>query len=156
MTTYFHLASVNLAPGSVITPGNYGRILRAYTPGTHDGWRLATELAFENVRLRKYPDRISRLQSCFAFFDHADAHNHRDRRLGGGFVVPYEVELVDETAPRFVGSWTLADHCIANVGQRLPLLERIEVMADAYWRGENPDTRELLTLSPMRVLRAHP
>jgi hypothetical protein len=68
----FHLAPLRLAAGSVIEPGNWGRILKRYqnphaqqqTMG--NGWLMARELVYEIARLNFAPEAPSRFQSCFA------------------------------------------------------------------------------------------
>ena len=62
--TFFHLSGGLLGEGSVILPGNWGRILRAY------GWQhpqAAKEMILEAARLRIAPGKPSRLECCFAF-----------------------------------------------------------------------------------------
>lgn len=154
MNTFFHLASVLLAPGSVIEPGNYGRMLRAYKPGVHDPWRLATELVFEQVRKTTRPDAVSRLGACFVFADQAAAVNER-ALLGDDMAVTYEVELVDDAQPRFVGDFSLMSEAFALRGVALPFLPRVEALATKYWHGEPAGTQEILTTSALRVLKGY-
>ena len=154
MSTFFHMASVLLAPGSVIEPGNYGRMLRAYKAGFSDPWRLVTELVFEQVRKTTRPNAVSRLGACFVFEDHPTAHNHRDR-LGDDLVVIYEVELVDETRPRFLGDFSLMSDAFALRGNgAVPFLPWTEQLATKYWHAEPTGAREILTTSALRVVRA--
>ena len=58
--------------------------------------------------------------------------------------VAYEVELVDAASPLFEADWTLVSpHGMLRLDR-----------ADEYWQGvgEGRATREVLTLSPLRIL----
>ena len=62
--SYFHLSGAMLEPGSLILPGNWGRVIRSA------GWRhdySLRELALEDARVSRYPDRPSRLDAAFIF-----------------------------------------------------------------------------------------
>lgn len=58
----FHAAWVWLEPGSVIRPGNYGRIIQI-TGSTHPHWTRETVL--EKVHREEFPNKPSRLLSAF-------------------------------------------------------------------------------------------
>src|SRR5262245_46478650 len=58
-----HASSILLGPGSIILPGNWGRIIRAGGE-RHNRW--PDEQVLEAVRLARYPKLPSRLDACFA------------------------------------------------------------------------------------------
>ena len=62
MPTYFHFVPILLEPGSVVVPGNFGRIMNI-VGATHDLW--AREMALEAVRAQHYPGKPSRLSANF-------------------------------------------------------------------------------------------
>ena len=152
MTTYYHSASVLLRPGSVIEPGNYGRMLGTYrNDNGPNGWKLATELALETRRARDFSALPSRLSCCFAFLDVASALATRDR-LGGLTNILYEVELADDDASSHIGDFDLISRCYIPRPD-LAFLQTIEDVGTTYWRGKPGGTRELLTNSGLRVVR---
>jgi hypothetical protein len=70
---YFYCCSLPLEAGSVIRPGNWGRILRTYTPqSSRDAWLLARELVWELVRLQRFPAKPSRFEGIFLCFSEGD------------------------------------------------------------------------------------
>ena len=89
----YHIASAILAPGSIINPGDWGRMLRLYQVGQADITNLLRETILENIRSQEFPDKPSRLNSSFAppgieaaqFFH---TYHHR-------FGVMYRVRLID-------------------------------------------------------------
>lgn len=149
--TYFHLAGQTLAPGSVIEPGNWGRIIRLC------GWghSLAIrEMALEAARLARFRERPSRMECAFAFPSQMEAEQFRQVTSGFGAHVLYEVRLADKAAPQFG----------ADTDRVNPVGDMRPDWADAYWSGIDPDAakpiteggvvrREVLTLSPLVIDR---
>ena len=64
----YHYCPVPLENGSVITPGNWGRIIRQYPMPDNCNAIVVKELLLENIRLRLYPSYPSRLESVFGNF----------------------------------------------------------------------------------------
>jgi len=147
---YFYCYSLPLEAGSVIRPGNWGRILRTYTPqSSPNPWILTRELAYELVRVRGFPHKPSRFQSIFVCLSEADLNDFRataNRRLD----LAYEVELVDPQAPRHIGDWTLPNM------QNTDDLSAFENRATLYWQGSTIVKQELVTLSPIRITSVLP
>lgn len=79
MTNYFHSAPLLLEPGSIIKPGNWGRILNCYRQGNNlaNAWMLARELAFEAVRTAEFAALPSRLAAAFVFETLNDVNQYR-------------------------------------------------------------------------------
>lgn len=144
---YFYCYSLPLEVGSVIRPGNWGRILRAYTPqSSPNPWLLTRELAYELVRERSFPQKPSRFDCIFVCMSEADLNEFRsssNRHIDLG----YEVELVDPQASCHIGDWTLPNM------QNTDNLPAFENKAALYWQGQNIVKPELITLSPIRITR---
>jgi len=59
--TYYHCAPIALSAGSIIQPGNWGRIIRQYL--SSDGGTFAVgfrERILEDIRAMHYPEKPSR------------------------------------------------------------------------------------------------
>ncbi len=145
---YFYCYSLPLEVGSVIRPGNWGRILRTYSPQSHpNNWLLARELAYELVRVKSFPNKPSRFDCLFVCLSETELNEFRassNRHLDLG----YEVELVDPTAPSHLGDWTLAN---MEISDNLPVFES---RASLYWQATSPIAKpEFLTQSPIRITR---
>jgi hypothetical protein len=147
---YFYCYSLPLEVGSVIRPGNWGRILRTYTPQSSSSpWILTRELVYELVRVRSFPKKPSRFDSIYVCFTEADLNDFKvntNRRLDLG----YEVELVNPQAPNHIGDWTLPNM------QNTDDLSAFESRANLYWQGSNIVKQELITLSSIRITRVLP
>jgi hypothetical protein len=158
--SFFHYSAIKLQPGSVIEPGNYGRMLRLYPQdpgpqGAGNGWKLAVELVFEQVRRDIDPALPGRLDSCFMFEKLADAQAGL-QLLGFNFNLLYEVQLVDASAPVH-----RADIGLINAAYRFdqPLRAfwpKVHDLARSYWGGAIATTPELLTASPLRIVAKVP
>lgn len=144
---YYYCYSLPLEVGSVIRPGNWGRILRTYTPqSSPNHWLLTRELAYELVRVRQFPQKPSRFDCIYVCLSEADLGEFRatsNRHID----LSYEVELVDPQAPKHLGDWTLPN--MQNT-DNLPVFES---RATRYWQGNDIVKQELITLSPLRITR---
>jgi hypothetical protein len=144
---YFYCYSLPLEVGSVIRPGNWGRILRTYTPqSSPNHWLLTREVAYELVRVRSFSAKPSRLECVFVCLSENDLDEFR-ATTNRGLDLGYEVELVDPQAPSHLGDWTLPN--MQNT-DNLPMFEN---RAKLYWQGNNIVKPELITLSPIRITR---
>jgi hypothetical protein len=153
MPTMFHLAPILIEVGSVVLPGNYGRIIRAVGM-KHPQYNRETLI--EGVRKQRYGGKPSRLSSCFACPTEATARGYRDAmtKKGGSFAqVLYEVEKVEHDAPEHLGDFNVL----------MPMAGySMEQIAHRYWSAdlktnikEQPGLQceEIVTASPLRVLR---
>ena len=147
---YFLACSYPLAPGSVVNPGNWGRIIRKYrTDGFGSPWILFREEIFEHVRQSQFPTKPSRLEGIFLCEtkDHLvqflqEAHRPLD--------LIYEVELIDEAAAIHRG-------CLMHLD--ISLIENMNsfsIKASAYWGGANIQKPEILTISSARIIAQLP
>lgn len=147
---YFYCYSLPLEVGSVILPGNWGRILRTYTPqAQQNSWLLTRELIYEMVRTKSFSHKPSRFEGIFLCLTEA-ALAHFRQSANRPIDLGYEVELVNPNAPSHMGDWDLA--AIPNTANVLT----IESRAALYWQGANLQNAELLTLSPIRITRVLP
>lgn len=147
-TSYFHFAPILLAPGSVIEPGNFGRLIRLHGEA-HNLYRR--EMAYEAVRCQHFDFRPSRLDCLFCFPTLEEAQLCRANIKGYADSILYEVESA-ETEPH------IADMNNALQNFMLPTFD-LNLIA-YYWRGwqRSPDPlavvlREVLLRSPVTVLR---
>jgi hypothetical protein len=154
--SFYFFASLRLAPGSVVFPGNWGRMLRRYEndtaiPGNLFGnsWILAREMRFEVIRLKHFPDKPSRLDCAFCCYTIDEARAYQN---GGAdrpkVLLLHRVELVDPSLPSHTATIELVNFPPPNTS----FLDVTEQRAMAYWGGAMQGTRELLTLSPLRIV----
>jgi len=146
--TFFHAVSLPLAPGSVIEPGNWGRMLKNYMAKQDDGTLLRKTL-FEQVRCQDFPDRPSRLNGIFLGETAKGLFNFL-YECGRIHDIAYEVTLEQENARPF-------RTCYGLPTPDRPLLDALNKQARRYWQGENEDSLEtrieMLTTSPVRMVR---
>ena len=138
---YFTCAMM-LDSGSIVRPGNWGRIVRLIGPA-HTEWQR--EMILEDIRKSEFPLLPSRLESAFVIdeLDEAKYYAANFSRLG----LLYEVALIDVGAPTHEADWK-------GTGP----YDQTNDWARRYWRGDvmrHPETplklRERLTLSRLRV-----
>ncbi len=153
-TDYFHLTSIKLDIGSIINPGNWGRLIRRYqrlaanNATVGDGWLLSRELIFEAVRLKDFADRPSRWHSAFCCLSLPDAIAYQARTDLAKFNVIYRVQLVDVEAPSHQGPFDALD--FPPPGGLF--VESTENLAAFYWKGHPDGQQELVTESKLRVM----
>ena len=143
---YYYCYSLPLEPGSIIKPGNWGRIINTYTPeSSPNSWLFSRELIFEQIRLSEFPEKPSRLESIFLCLDEATIKEFKiatNRNLD----IIYKVELVDSGEPQHTGDYTLADI------QRNDNFFSLKEKAIKYWKGEGITKAELITTSRIQVI----
>lgn len=148
----YHFANIKLGPGSIVEPGNFGRLLKRYVPGTPgfgNAWLLARELVFEQLRPE---DKPSRLNACFACPTMDDVEKYRKFNDQNFQQVLHEVEPADPTAPRHVAGLSFLE-----MRDGAPFLDPMRLAATNYWSGQTGNHEkgnELVTPSALRVLRS--
>jgi len=155
MRIIHHAAPIQLEPGSIILPGNWGRIIQAI--GERHS-RYSSEHIFEEIRRERFAHLPSRLEACFACPTEIGIRFFGETAMRGNPCpsVLYEVEKVDPDAPEH-----LADYNLFQVNKQG---ETIEGNAERYWSGDfwyevpdgpAPDFRceEIVTMSALRVIR---
>ncbi|MEW9805107.1 hypothetical protein [Mesorhizobium marinum] len=148
----FHAAPIPLENGSIILPGNWGRIVRAIGE-EHPKWKM--EQVFEAVRAEKFSDKPARLESAFCIPTEEGLRFYLEHASKSKFpAVLFEVELVDPNASQHLTDYNLID--TLKEGQTH------EANAVRYWEGKFRYTfkdkpgfvcEEILTLSPLRIVR---
>lgn len=160
MENFFYTAKRPHNVGDILGGGNFGRGYDLYVldisteQGAQNGWKLASEMIVEAARHTRYPHMPSRLTCSYAYPDEQEARNS----LTG---VPahlhflYEVELVDPTKTCHVVARNLMSAMtrLAGVVQFAP---NNRALADQYWSGQGITHPEIITESPLRVVRHIP
>jgi hypothetical protein len=152
--TCFHFSPARLAPGSVIFPGNWGRIIRRYTYPLPDGrivgnpWVIAREMQFEMVRLAHFSAKPSRLEAAFCCPDVEHARAYQSVADLAGIQALHEVELVDAALATHVAPLVMID--FPTPGS--VFIDQTIARAMAYWAGSPEGVQEIVTLSPLRVV----
>lgn len=144
-TQYFFACSYPLEVGSVILPGNWGRIVSMYnTSGFGNAWIQYREDVFERVRLDEHPSLPSRLQSIF-LCDSADALREFLRVTNRTIDLTYEVSLVDASESVHRG-------CLSHLDfQQKEGLDSFTRKARSYWSGTEITRPEIVTTSRVRI-----
>jgi|GEM_PF-757722 len=142
---YYWLCSYRLEVGSIVKPGNWGRIIKMYTPqnNNHHAFIAAREYVFELVRRENFSDKPSRLESTFLCKTMEDAQElHQKNRQ---FDLIYEVELVNNDQI-FETDMALVDSDPADT------ILAIEAKAKIYWNPSAIVKPEILTSSPIKII----
>jgi hypothetical protein len=147
---YFHCSSSLLSPGSIIEPGNWGRIIK------NSGWDhncSFREVVLEHIRINEFSAKPSRLLSIFLLGDQTEARFYAASDGRQSTMLAYEVELLDPAAPTHSADWR---HVAPEGELNLD-------WARAYWRGAHfprlvegewdVECREIICASAARVLR---
>jgi hypothetical protein len=152
--TFFHLTPIRLAPGSIVLPGNWGRIIRKYvTPITNvqtfgNAWLMSRELIFEDVRKEQFASKPSRLGAAFCCPDEPSARVYQAQADPSKIQTLHEVEFVDPAAPTHTAPLLMVDFVPGTL-----FMEETARRAVTYWSGDPNGNQEIVTLSPLRVVR---
>jgi hypothetical protein len=140
----FHFNSSLLEPGSIIRPGNWGRIVRL-TGGQHREWNR--ECILERIRKAEFPELPSRWDCIFFFGNFIEAAFYKASLGVNATLVMYEVELTDPDVRRHEADWK-------GTGPY-----DTDEWARRYWRGDimpgrGPEVlcRETLAVTSLRIL----
>lgn len=145
--TFFHVCTLILEPGSIIKPGNFGRVIQLYRQ--RDLNILPTrELCFEIVRLKQYPDKPSRL-SCL-FLSPTLEHAVRYVRNHCFSSLIYEVEIIDPNVRIFHGEMSLLAAGMPD--ESTPVIPHLMGLASVYWRGISEITEQYLVESAIKII----
>ncbi|MFM0210400.1 hypothetical protein PQQ96_23645 [Paraburkholderia sediminicola] len=151
MSTHYHFTTVDLSPGSRLNPGNWGHFLRRYDirNGTN-AYMLSSELVLEAIRRAEFPDLPSRFDSIFVFDDEGVARARRPTEFAPHFRL-YEVRIVDAAAPQHRAAFNLLSQRFPQPGEFF--LPHAEGIAKRYWSGADIVIPEILTTSPIEIVR---
>jgi hypothetical protein len=153
---FFHFAPMRLQPGSVIEPGNFGRIISSMqiaiqgNEGSLVAGYVARELMFELIRERQFENKPSRLKAVFGCPTRQDADAYAALNNPGGRQLLHEVETVDDNAPVHIGALSFCDITIGAV-----FMETTAHRAEQYWLGtpgEQAKGSEIIVESAIRIV----
>jgi hypothetical protein len=146
---FFHLSGAILENGSVISPGNWGRIIKQL------GWqhgRSVFEVALDDQRLRNFSGLPSRLEASFYFDDVGEARFYRNAQNLNTHVL-YEIDLLDPGATQHRTDWR-------NISPSGPLDND---WTRRYWapvfqppHESGHVCREVFAITPLRVVERLP
>lgn len=145
MPTFYYLCPYRLRLGSIVEPGNWGRILRLYTPTNPKRWLVEKENIYEEIRAAGFADRPSRLTSAFVCETLAYLRDFQTQ-TGREFDLPYRVELADPNPSNHRSCISLVD----NQAGDTPAIWRER--AERYWRGDQIQRPEIITSSGLRLV----
>jgi Protein of unknown function (DUF2441) len=138
----YFACTIMLEHGSIVRPGNWGRMLQLVGP-PHKEWQR--ELILEEIRKSEFPHLPSRLECAFVMDELIEAQYYATNFAP--FSLVYEVTLLDESAATHEADWK-------GTGP----YDQTNEWARRYWRGDvmpHPETslklRERLTLSRLRI-----
>jgi hypothetical protein len=140
--TYYWLGSYPLESGSIVLPGNWGRITQIQGFSAN----CCMEFIFETVRLESFAEKPSRLKSLF-LCETIDGIRKFQQATGRIIDILYEVEIVDPEPLVFRTDWSFA-----STQSNLPVRQIID-FAKTYWLGLSAGNHEILTTSKIRILR---
>lgn len=156
---FFHFAPMRLGPGSIVEPGNFGRVIRATqhaiqgSEGSLIAGYVGRELVFELMRVKSFPTtKPSRLTSVFGCPTMLDAQQYAAINNRFGQQVLHEVELVNKAALTHVAP---ISHCDMTVGSLF--VGPTEQKAQDYWAaapGDPTKGNEIIAESAIRIIQA--
>lgn len=144
--TYFHCSGTSLGVGSIIEPGNWGRMLNLYEADVGSGLptNVFREALLEQARQIYAPDKVSRLEAIYVVPTLPEAVAFRDRFQRTNII--YEVAPIDpESTP------TAGDYQLATAPYPVRYFSSMFELARRYW-VDAPQDIELLFACPMRVV----
>lgn len=136
--TYYYCASTGLAKGSIIQPGNWGRILYMYGGQYPGNWEvLYREMCLEYIRKLEFTEKPSRLDSIFLCRTKKgmDSFRKKNNRL---IDIAYKVKILDNKKPIHIANWSQVSP--PNWGQQNSIIKSMEESARSYWKGLGSDS----------------
>ena len=149
---FYHWCPIPLKVGSVILPGNFGRIIRTLVNGGNN--LLLREYIYEDERQRHFPDKPSRMESCFLCQDLNSAllfANPEEFDFNPTQLL-YEVEIIYPDAPKH-----LAPIQFVGINPGANAWNAWTTAAKTYWEWNPSYTlppMELVVKSPITIIAA--
>jgi hypothetical protein len=140
----FHVSLTLLQTGSVILPGNFGRMLRTYTMN-QTGALYFREFILEDVRRSQFVGKPSRFESCFCLETLDKAEFYRTNVAGSNQII-YAVELVTPECNQHRGDFNKVSPLNNQLASGM-----VQVAQD-YWNGVNIENPEIVASGPIRIL----
>lgn len=144
MPTYFHVAPLILAPGSIIEPGNWGRVLGLTAVLSQQIYR---ETVLEAVRQELFPDKPSRLKSFFALESLADAIAYRNQNGPTNLIYEVEIESAKSGGNMHRGNYDRVQDFNA------PVMQSMKQCAVLYWTETPTEKIEIVIELPATIVR---
>ena len=150
MQSFFHCAPLPLGAGSVVQPGNWGRVLRLYAWNPNqivlNAWR---EALLEQAHDIYAPQKPSRLAATFALPSQQEAVEFRNKHATTSLI--YEVEPVSLNPNTHEGDYELA---IAGFSGQY--FQELLDFPRRYWTIPPAANREILFDCGLRVIAQVP
>lgn len=144
---YFHVAPILLGTGSVIHPGNWGRILRLYQ-AKDANFVLYRETVLEQIRANEFSCKPSRLNCLFLLRSREDAIHYMKVAAPLGLV--YEVVVDNPDAEMHLGDYNFGGNTSS-----VSLLTDLPQIARDYWTLPPTDAVEVLYPGSATVVACH-
>lgn len=140
--SYYFSCSYPLGIGSIVLPGNWGRIIKL-NPNQNEPY-IVNEGIIETLREYNFPDRPSRLK-CIFLCETIDELEKFVKDTNRIFDIGYRVELVLPELGIFKTDWKLITSL--STGN----FSEWNTIIFSYWQAENIKNCEILTLSPIKI-----
>jgi hypothetical protein len=141
---FFFACSYPLGEGSVVLPGNWGRMI-GKNPDQQQEYILK-ERVIEQIRQHGFPKRPSRLKSIFL----CETLEELEKFLassGRFFDIKYAVRLTNQREQIFRADWNLISQ------MSMSDIKSLNSLAVDYWSGNTQSGVEVLTKSPVRIVK---
>lgn len=142
LTVYYHVSPIILGEGSIIMPGNWGRVLKFHENATPVALR---EYILELVRLTRYPDKPSRLNCVFVLETLDEAKRYREAHALLNII--YQVAIDTSELPIHRGNYDFT----APFGPKF--VDRLHQLAEQYWAELREQCIEVLIPAPVTILQ---
>lgn len=159
MTNLFFTARRPHNVDDILGGGNFGQGYDQYfmdtgtSGGAENGWKLASEMIVEIVRLTRYPTMPSRLTCSYAYPNEQAARSAMTESPIPLYL--YEVELVNPSKPCHTLSRDLMS-AVNRMPRGTPFAPHVRRVADQYWSSNGGAYPEVITESSLRVVRLLP
>lgn len=144
---YFHVAPNLLGEGSIIQPGNWGRILNMYRERDANSVTFR-EYVFEQVRASEFPNKPSRLNCMFLLRTLEEASLYKDNNSHLGVI--YEVAANTRETEIHLGNYNFHAHL-----SLINLMHGMHQIAREYWAVDPTDSVEVLFPGSVVVVARH-
>lgn len=139
---FYHVSSNILGEGSIIMPGNWGRMLMWHATLSEVQFR---EHVFELVRLQHFADKPSRLSCVFAVETADEAARYQSAHQPNGLI--YEVCADEGNFSKHRGHYNF------SMGTERTPIQRFQELAKRYWSEEPTECIEVVIPAPVRIMR---
>jgi len=163
MNTFFHISPTILGVGSVILPGNFGRIVKLYNPSSVNFDILTRETIFEQVRQQEFQDKPSRLDCLFLLESLEQAIEYKNKHAVWNVIYEVSVDTTGKSIHK--GSYTFnipqpINFPITmvpppNTLQLNGYYNGLPELARTYWTTVPVSDIEIIINAPATIIRHH-